>query len=526
MFLGPTLAFLLILGFFGLFILFGVLGEISANQGVEDLVHTTESMSGNAAKLFQVYAQDIINRTGDARVRSWDELVSQTKAALEKVSGVVQDDKNRAIAQASRDALTKVDENFHLQLLPALTKDSQLTPTVIGIDTLQEAHAKELTDHLLDLNHSLSEGLDDSKKAQGASLGLLVWVVVSFVSLNFMVLFLVVRFFFLVGIRPVLRASEFASVLADGRVDQRLSGNFRTQETHSLQANLNKIAENFGRNIAKFSREIDSLEAHGLELDTQLVETRRAADSIAGSLAAVKQAAGRQMGGIQETSSGIHEISRNVESFLTLVDQQGNSILQSSTAVEEMVENVASIGKNAEVLSQQFLQLEKATSEGQSGVELVRATAQAVFRQSEALGAANTMIASIASQTSLLAMNAAIEAAHAGDYGRGFAVVADEIRKLADLASAQSKSIKLELRASTDGIAAEVKAGSDEMAAGTEHITRQMQEVEAATHTLDSSFSEIDSAVGGIRVSSDRSGELSVKNLAAAAAARSAFEQS
>ena len=579
-FLGPVLAALLVLAGVGLWLLFGVLGKIAENQKVEDLVQSTDQLSGDASKLFQIYAQDIINRTGDARAQDWDQLVSQTRGTLLAVSEAVGDDKNKALAAAAVDSLGKANDNFHGQLIPALAKDAQLTPAIVRIDTLQEAYAKELSDHLLDLNHSLSEGLDDSKKDQTSALNLLVWIVLSFVGLDLLLLLAVVRFFFVVAIKPILASAQYASDLANGRVDQRLTGKFRTWETHSLQANLNQIAENFGQNIDRFTSEIDTLEACGRDLDSQLLETQRAADSISNSLSSVKDAAHRQMNGIHETSSGIQEISRNVENFLTLVGQQGASIEQSSSAVEQMVKNVALIGHDAATLSDQFDQLRKATGEGAQGFQLAQATADRVYRQSESLGNANKMIASIASQTSLLAMNAAIEAAHAGDAGRGFAVVADEIRKLAELASTQSKTIKSELRNSASGITAVVQqsgeagaafgkiegqiellgrvldsvrkalaeqqegsgeilvhlndlgriasvvnSGSNEMAAGTEHITRQMLVVEEATRSLESSFSEIDLDVGGIRHAVDLATVLSTNNTVAAKAARSAFER-
>ena len=214
----------------------------------------------------------------------------------------------------------------------------------------------------------------------------------------------------------------------------------------------------------------------GGELSKSMEQTTEAVDSIVTNIQGVKNQVHHQSTSVAGANAAMEQITGNIDKLSQNVESQAESVSKSSSAIEEMLANIQSVTQTLIRNEENVNELIAVSDIGRSSLQKVSGEIQEIARDSAGLLEINAVMKNIASQTNLLSMNAAIEAAHAGEAGRGFAVVADEIRKLAENAGQQSKTIGSVLK--------KIKTEIDSITVSTNTVMEKFQAIDERVRTV------------------------------------------
>jgi len=262
---------------------------------------------------------------------------------------------------------------------------------------------------------------------------------------------------------PIVKVADTLRDISEGEGDLTKTVNINSQdEVGDLAKYFNKTLGKIKDLVFLIKKQAGVLSEIGNDLASNMTETAAAINEITANIQGVKARVINQSASVTETNATMEQVIANINKL--------------NSHIEKMAANVGSVTNTLINNTGNVKSLQEASEVGRSGLQEVVTDIQEISRESEGLMEINSVMENIASQTNLLSMNAAIEAAHAGEAGKGFAVVADEIRKLAESSSEQSKTIGTVLK--------KIKESIDKINKSTETVLTRFESIDSGVKTV------------------------------------------
>ena len=323
-------------------------------------------------------------------------------------------------------------------------------------------------------------------------------------------------------VEPLFRIRNFAQSVAGGDLDVRPEGTFAA-ELQVVKDAIEAMVDNLKAKMFEAAQKKDEAQEAQVKAEKAMDEAQHQEAKASGLLQKMQRVAGEAQLIAEQVTSAAEELSAQADQVSGGADVQRDRTTQTATAMEEMNATVLEVARNS---SDSAESAAKAREQAQEGANVVDQAIEAIGQvhaltttlkqsmdklgdQTTDIGKIMNVIEDIADQTNLLALNAAIEAARAGEAGRGFAVVADEVRKLAEKTMDATKEVGNAIQVIQNGAADNIKS-----------VDTAAEAVDRATKLANQSGEALDHIVQYSDDTSDR-----VQSIATAAEEQSAASE-
>ncbi|MBN1699343.1 MAG: methyl-accepting chemotaxis protein [Spirochaetales bacterium] len=287
--------------------------------------------------------------------------------------------------------------------------------------------------------------------------------------------------------------------------------------------------------IKSSSRKALGIKQH---LGSSAEETTAAITEINANIKSIKNQIDELNNKISDTTAGINDITENINSLNMLIQNQANAVNQSSASINQMVSSLNNVANITTLKKNSTMRLSETVMQGGEQLSEMTYVISEINKNIDSISEMVDLIDNIASQTNLLSMNAAIEAAHAGESGKGFSVVADEIRKLAETSRTQANEIGKLLETMVEKILQagdasvktntafseienevkdvtqafdEISLTTAEMSSGGQEVMKAMNVLNDISHNVKDSSSRIRESTDGIKTNIDTLERISIE---------------